>query len=208
MNKHKYNKTNQPLTPPLNLHFIQGRRSRALAQALPALNKERNRTSQKNAFTIIEVVLVLAIAGLIFLMVFIALPALQRNQRDAQRKNDMAAFLNAYERCRSNNKGVCYSAGGDMGTFNRLVNSGYINTSEYKDPSSGEFYRVRGTSCTIYCGDGWQNVKVGQVIVDSGGGCDENGMYDYYLGPKSQATFVFLTRLEGGGYVCASNENL
>ena len=30
----------------------------------------------KKAFTIIEVVLVLAIAGLIFLMVFIALPAL------------------------------------------------------------------------------------------------------------------------------------
>ena len=215
MNKHKYNNTtklnkltNTTLTPLLNLHFIQGRRSRALAQALPTLNKRFKKSSQTKGFTIIEVVLVLAIAGLIFLMVFIALPALQRNQRDAQRKNDMAAFLNAYERCRSNNKGVCYSAGGDMGTFNRLVNSGYINTSEYKDPSSGEFYRVRGTSCTIYCGDGWQNVEVGQVIVNSGGGCDENGMYDYYLGPKSQATFVFLTRLEGGGYVCASNENL
>ena len=33
-------------------------------------------------FTIIEVVLVLAIAALIFLMVFIALPALQASQRD------------------------------------------------------------------------------------------------------------------------------
>ena len=40
----------------------------------------------KNGFTIIEVVLVLAIAGLIFLMVFIALPALQRSQRDTQKK--------------------------------------------------------------------------------------------------------------------------
>lgn len=38
-------------------------------------------------FTIIEVVLVLAIAGLIFLMVFIALPALQRGQRDTQRRH-------------------------------------------------------------------------------------------------------------------------
>lgn len=46
------------------------------------------------------------------------------------------------------------------------------------------------------------------IVNEYGGGCDENGMYDYYLGPKSQATFVFLTRLEGGGYVCASNENL
>ena len=39
-------------------------------------------------FTIIEVVLVLAIAGLIFLMVFLALPALQRQQRDTQRRSD------------------------------------------------------------------------------------------------------------------------
>ena len=48
--------------------------------------------SQKMAsgFTIIEVVLVLAIAGLIFLMVFVALPALQRSQRDTARRNDIS----------------------------------------------------------------------------------------------------------------------
>ena len=44
----------------------------------------------KEGFTIIEVVLVLAIAGLIFLMVFVALPALQRSQRDTARRNDMS----------------------------------------------------------------------------------------------------------------------
>lgn len=44
---------------------------------------------QKNGFTIIEVVLVLAVAGLIFLMVFLALPALQRSQRDTQRKSEI-----------------------------------------------------------------------------------------------------------------------
>ena len=46
--------------------------------------------NHKKGFTIIEVVLVLAIAGLIFLMVFIAFPALQRSQRDTQRTDDMA----------------------------------------------------------------------------------------------------------------------
>ena len=50
--------------------------------------KENIKTKQ--GFTIIEVVLVLAIAGLIFLMVFVALPALQRSQRDTQRRNDMS----------------------------------------------------------------------------------------------------------------------
>ncbi|NCU43942.1 type II secretion system protein, partial [Candidatus Saccharibacteria bacterium] len=59
----------------------------------------------KPAFTIIEVVLVLAIAGLIFLMVFIALPALQRNQRDTQRKNDMSRVVSALTSYRANNRG-------------------------------------------------------------------------------------------------------
>ena len=57
------------------------------------------------AFTIIEVVLVLAIAGLIFLMVFIALPALQRNQRDTQRKNDIGRVLTAVQKYQANNRG-------------------------------------------------------------------------------------------------------
>ena len=52
-------------------------------------------TKNKKGFTIIEVVLVLAIAGLIFLMVFIALPALQRSQRNTQREDDIARFLTA-----------------------------------------------------------------------------------------------------------------
>ena len=56
-------------------------------------------------FTIIEVVLVLAIAGLIFLMIFIALPALQRSQRDTQRKNDAGNLLAAVINFQSSNKG-------------------------------------------------------------------------------------------------------
>lgn len=47
-----------------------------------------NTRKQQQGFTIIEVVLVLAIAALIFLMIFVALPALQASQRDTARKND------------------------------------------------------------------------------------------------------------------------
>lgn len=63
------------------------------------------KTQNKKGFTIIEVVLVLAIAGLIFLMVFLALPALQRSQRDTQRKNDMSRMVAAYHTYTSNNQG-------------------------------------------------------------------------------------------------------
>ena len=64
-------------------------------------------------FTIIEVVLVLAIAGLIFLMVFLALPALQRAQRDTQRKQDVAMVVTALHNWKANNKGRGYSALGN-----------------------------------------------------------------------------------------------
>jgi len=60
----------------------------------------------KKGFTIIEVVLVLAIAGLIFLMVFIALPALQRNQRDQARKTDVSTIASAVTSYTSNNRGA------------------------------------------------------------------------------------------------------
>jgi len=59
----------------------------------------------KKGFTIIEVVLVLAIAGLIFLMVFLALPNLQRSQKDTQRRDDLARFQTAITNYQSNNRG-------------------------------------------------------------------------------------------------------
>ena len=66
--------------------------------------KVRQRKNQQG-FTIIEVVLVLAIAGLIFLMVFVALPAFQRAQRNLQRKEDIDRFLSAIIDYQGNNRG-------------------------------------------------------------------------------------------------------
>lgn len=75
------------------------------------LNKNQNLT--KKGFTIIEVVLVLTIAGLIFLMVFLALPALQRSQRDAQQKQDVAMVVTALHNWKANNKGRGYASMGN-----------------------------------------------------------------------------------------------
>ena len=66
--------------------------------------KENIKTKQ--GFTIIEVVLVLAIAGLIFLMVFVALPALQRSQRDTARRNDLARVDTSLVQYQTNNQGT------------------------------------------------------------------------------------------------------
>ncbi|MBQ2638542.1 type II secretion system protein [Candidatus Saccharibacteria bacterium] len=67
--------------------------------------------NKRQGFTIIEVVLVLAIAGLIFMMVFIALPALQRSQRDTQRSNDISRVVTALQNYQGSNRGAIPTTG-------------------------------------------------------------------------------------------------
>jgi prepilin-type N-terminal cleavage/methylation domain-containing protein len=68
------------------------------------LNKLKKPNSK--GFTIIEVMIVLAIAGLILLIVFLAVPALQRNSRNTQRKNDAANISAGIGTYLSNNNGI------------------------------------------------------------------------------------------------------
>ncbi|HEY5152734.1 MAG TPA: type II secretion system protein [Candidatus Saccharimonadales bacterium] len=72
---------------------------------LNRLNKTKQQKSDQG-FTIIEVMIVLAIAGLILLIVFLAVPALQRNSRNTQRKNDVSALIGAVNEYTSNNNGT------------------------------------------------------------------------------------------------------
>ncbi len=65
--------------------------------------KQLRKTNQ--GFTIIEVLIVLAIAGLIMLIVFLAVPALNRNSRNTQRANDAGRTLGAAQEVLNNNNG-------------------------------------------------------------------------------------------------------
>ena len=66
----------------------------------------KTKLSNQKGFTIIEVLIVLAIAGLIMLVVFLAVPALQRNQRNTARKNDVGRLGGAAAEFVSNNNGT------------------------------------------------------------------------------------------------------
>lgn len=61
--------------------------------------------NREKGFTIIEVLIVLAIAGLIMLIVFLAIPSLQRNSRNTQRSSDAARITGAINECMTNNNG-------------------------------------------------------------------------------------------------------
>ena len=205
MNIHKHksqsnNKTNNnnQLTPELNHHLIPSRNSRSLAQALPTKNKRWNSSSQKPAFTIIEVVLVLAIAGLIFLMVVIALPALQRNQRDTQRKNDMGRVLTALQSYQSNNRGSIPTSWESQLTTPYLR----LDGDTFTDPS-GINYRL--TSRTVADGKPTRRINSAGDI----------SMIFYYLNSKCDGENIvaadgankvaFAALLEGGGIYCVNN---
>lgn len=53
----------------------------------------KTRKLNKNGFTLIEVVLVLAIGGLIFLLAFLAFRQASINRRDTQRRSDAGRFI-------------------------------------------------------------------------------------------------------------------
>src|SRR3990167_9875291 len=58
------------------------------------------------AFTIIEFMIVLAIAGLILAIIFLAVPALQRNSRNNSRTNDAAHLAGLVNEFASNHAGT------------------------------------------------------------------------------------------------------
>jgi prepilin-type N-terminal cleavage/methylation domain-containing protein len=78
-------------------------------------------------FTIIEVMIVLAIAGLIMLIVFLAVPALQRNSRNTQRSNDASRVIAAINECVNNNNGLLANCG-DFNNTNSV--GGYITITQ------------------------------------------------------------------------------
>lgn len=78
--------------------------------------------SESKGFTIIEVLIVLAIAGLILLIVFLAVPALQRNSRNTQRRNEVAAALGAVNEYVAN-------SGGTLPSTDAAFNTAFTNAN-------------------------------------------------------------------------------
>lgn len=69
------------------------------------IRDSKKQDSDSEGFTIIEVLIVLAIAGLILLIVFLAVPALQRNSRNTQAKSTASSVLGAVNEFQNNNNG-------------------------------------------------------------------------------------------------------
>lgn len=178
----------------------------AATRTVSAKNKKRmarnaNAMDTLGGFTIIEVVLVLAIAGLIFLMVFIALPQLQRAQRDTQRRNDLGRMEAAITQFQTNNNGKIPGETTDSTTFikNYIVGVNGDPEEDFADPSLGAYsidFKSSGSLPTT-------DVEYGDAVIH------------YYVDAKCQdetvvkgngkRTYAILYKLEGSGVYCQDN---
>lgn len=113
-----------------------------LGSSLPKhLHRAQSRTTlygtRTKGFTLIEIVIVLAIAGLIFVIVFLAVQQAQRSRRDTQRRSDASRAFAALKTYRGNNNGGIPL--GDPNTHN--FQSQYLG-SNFNDPSTGNPYHL------------------------------------------------------------------
>ena len=76
--------------------------------------------SKSRGFTIIEVLIVLAIGGLIMLIVFQAIPTVLRNSRNSDRKHDVAAILDAVSHYELNHSGNFPDSGSNFLQYTKL----------------------------------------------------------------------------------------
>ena len=150
-----------------------------------------NKLNTKKGFTIIEVVLVLAIAGLIFLMVFIALPALQRNQRDTQRKNDLSRVQSAVNSYQANNKGKVPDA------TNATVLTNFTN--DYLKSNGDSFQDPTGSAYAL--GAVLGNGTDGKIEYKTSSTCDGEETKSVSGANKVSVRI----KLEGGGNYCLNN---
>ena len=229
----KTNNNNQP-TPELKLTPFQSVRYKGASPVLLTPKRVSNSSSQTATnyqtnpktnpqtnpdFTIIEVVLVLAIAGLIFLMVFIALPALQRSQRDTARKNDVALVSSAIKSWRSNNRGVALKSETALDITDHDDDGtkwGSAPNSTQLGPYLQDVLSDNTTTVGIYdAGNSGGSYRVGpsdtegHITVSAGRRCPSsnlptNNTYQMTTGKPSDAAVIVV--LETGGFYCLDSQ--
>jgi prepilin-type N-terminal cleavage/methylation domain-containing protein len=140
--------------------------------------------NKNEGFTIIEVMIVLAIAGLIMLIVFLAVPALERTSRNTQRKNDAAAIASAISNYASDNAGGLpdygtFAAATGLATLNcggtaaLATAAGCVSGSTNNETAKIGYYTGRFLS---FVNTGSPAIPdTSHVIVDVGYGCNSAG---------------------------------
>lgn len=108
----------------------------------------KNLKKKTDGFTIIEVLIVLAIAALIMLIVFIAVPALQRNAKNNEIRNNASRLSTAVTEFRTNSNDTTPTSDDHRKTIASMANvsevkvqlggSGALSEDSYRVVTPGE----------------------------------------------------------------------
>jgi prepilin-type N-terminal cleavage/methylation domain-containing protein len=133
---------------------------------------------QEQGFTIIEVLIVLAIAGLIMLVVFLAVPALQRNSRNTQYRNEASRLLDGYGEISANSGGSVLVAADATSVKNAANTKSITNLSIAAGSSAGTEPTTTDTA-----------------LIRTGAKCNGNATA---TGTTRQIAILFLVETSGG----------
>lgn len=151
-------------------------------------------------FTIIEVMIVLAIAGLILAIVFIAVPQLQRNTRDNQRQSVVNRVKAEMETYASNNQGVYpfNSSGTGTGTLSDF-NTRYFNTISKQNPSTGNDYTL------AFAANDTTNPTADQILVHRNATCSGENASGTSTSTTTKKYALRAALDRSGTYYCIDN---
>lgn len=160
-----------------------------------------NRKSNKG-FTIIEVMVVLTIAATIMLVVFLAVPALQRSQRNTQRKANIQAVGAAVSEFVANNQGLLPTASSGSANPYSLCNTACDSATKKVEfnqgyyTSAATFIALSSTGTTSQAA-----VTSDTYLIVTKGKCTTTASATY----GSERSVAILYAIEGaggtGGYV-------
>lgn len=158
-----------------------------------------------DGFTIIEVLIVLAIAGLILVVVLIAVPQLQRNQRNNARQSLLARISTEVGNYSGNNNGTipAAAAGNNAGNFGdttadtNAFMGRYLSDVDIQDPSTGADVEVIfGTPANAPA-----EFQVKYTVASE---CGLDGSINTLSGENR--TYTLRYGLEGGSTYCLDNK--
>lgn len=202
---------------------VRGRflkKSRLRSRGLARRNSGRGGLAGRSfggGFTIIEVSLVVAVAGLIFLMVMIGLPAVQRTQRDSQRKENISEMLTELKNFQTNNRGAIPTGTGTASYDAEASGESWAGFyhdylgEDFRDPNGSQYAlravrcdNTNGTQCTTETGlvniatATFPNGYVIYMVI--GAKCDGTTA----VGAENPRKVAAVYKLEGGGVVCSN----
>ncbi|MCA9328504.1 prepilin-type N-terminal cleavage/methylation domain-containing protein [Candidatus Saccharibacteria bacterium] len=156
---------------------------------------------RESGFTIIEVLIVLAIAGLILVVVLIAVPQLQRNQRNEARRSVLNRIATELSNFSGNNGGSFPTEGSatDGSSFLGGFKTRYIDSAP-----AGTFNTPRNVAFTYSVYTAQTSVPEDEIMFNLGGQC--NGELPTGTGASTTRNYAIAVGLEGGASYCVDNQ--